>query len=86
MTKSEEYKKHLVSEYSGKVFGQYALECVLEELNHRILEDVEGLIDEFIPKITDECYINTKNGFRSYGIDCKLGREKLLTEIKTLKI
>lgn len=75
-------KEYWKKEFHGNMFNNPEKGRILQ---HSTIEDVKGLIDESIPKITDECY-NIEDGFKHYGIDCKLGREKLMTELKKLKI
>lgn len=59
---------------------------VRKEERNKTLEDVEEMIEEIIPKITDKEYQGITDGFKHYGIDCKLGRETLLDKLKTLKL
>ena len=94
MTKAEEYIKTMDAHiewcksegFEDAQYNEEAGKEVAIEMNHKTLEDVEELIKETIPKITDECYQGIENGFKHYGIDCKLGREILLDELKTLKL
>ena len=72
----------------SKEYYDNPLGCRAEvrEMNHKTLEDVEELIHKFMPKITDECYKGVEDGFKHYGIDCKLGMEELETELEKLKL
>lgn len=56
------------------------------QMNHKTLDDVKELFIKTIPKITDKEYQGIEDGFKHYGIDCKLGREKFLTELEKQKI
>jgi len=74
MNKSEEYYNTLPDSLTK--FAKIA--------NHKTLEDVKELIEKTIPKITDKEYQG--KGFKDYGIDCKLGREIVLTELEKIKL
>ena len=91
MSKAEIFNK-MIEEMPFKVSSHHrpyileAMEIHAQNRADKTLEDVEELIDKLIPKITDKKYQGMTDGFRHYGIDCQLGRKKLLAELKSQKL